>query len=407
MYKINSKEHGIVLFAQDSLEPILLPCFFSHFLSNKQIVYKLLSQVDENGFVTRQLVESQISQTTVTIILSRINTFLEWVEKYSSTSEHLSLATHHNISDKLLNYYLNEVLISERMTGENSIQQHIMALNAYFNYLAKTGFTSVKSISVESSNREVVRSNVRKRNVVKYLTPELRSILYQNAASIRDELLLKNGGELGLRSKENVGIVLNDFFYQGKKHFGILSLFDQMERNPDQQEFEFLLQGKFSKSARGKGGKSRWLYIHRDILTRMKEYYESERPETKSNTFYVNEDVEFMGMPISESRASEVFSKVRDIVLEKQAAGLLQVNGQLLEKGHTYHLLRHSFGTDKFYDYAQRYNVAIDDITTTSNVYLAVAKLLGHSITHYRASKTTARYIRSCKIKEEFERMAA
>lgn len=75
----------------------------------------------------------------------------------------------------------------------------------------------------------------------------------------------------------------------------------------------------------------------------------------------------------------------------------------MLDEDHTHHVLRHSFGTDKFYELCQKNRMAFDDVSTTSQIYLTVARLLGHNAADKRAPATTKKYIRSCHIKEAFE----
>jgi len=403
MLKVNSRNFSCPLFVDNDLSLLLLPCFFSDALARTGSVLAIHESIDDNKIVTKELVERDIGFKTINNINNRLDIFLQWVEEYAQESKHVSLDTHHNLPDKIINYYLNEVLIEDHGVGEVAIQQHIMALNAYYNYLAYAGFTTVKNLRIKPKFKEKARTNNTSRKAVKYLTPELRSILYQNTNSIRDELLLKTGSELGLRSKENLGFLVNDFSVGTKKYPGMLSLFAKMESNQEKMEFEYYLQGKFTKSKRHSGGSSRVIYIHLDLLLRFKEYYDLERPKTTENIFFVNDSTTCNGTPISESRASRVFKESRNVVLEKQAKGLLSKEGQMLEPDHTHHVLRHSFGTDKFYEYARSNGMAVDDVTPTSQVYLTVASLMGHTTSDCSAPKTTRIYIRTCHIKEGFE----
>jgi len=400
MLKIDSKKYSFPLFVENDLSLVLLPCIFSNVLMERETIFIVVANEDDDGAVRSQLVEKDVSDdSTIKVILNRLKTFLEWVEGYSQESKYVSLSTHHNLPSSIINDYINDVLIQERGRGEKSIYQHLMALNAYYNYLAYSGFTTIKNLYIRPDNKEQARTNNKSRNAVKYLTPELRSILYRNTSSVRDELLLKTGGEIGCRSKENLGFLVNNFNYQGKNYPGMLLLFEIMEANPNQVEFEYFLQGKFTKSHRYSGGKSRMLYIHRNLLSRFKDYYDKERPKTEENTFFVNDSSSNPNTAIAKSRASRVFTTTRDIVLEKQAKGLLPREGQQLELDHTHHILRHSFGTDKFYEYSEQNNMRVDDVTPTSQPYLTVAALLGHSANDNSAPKTTSSYIRSCHIK--------
>lgn len=403
MFKINSKHLGFPLFIYDDGIPILLPTFFSCCITRKGEIYSQESYRDKDGFVRARLVEKPVGKETIKVILNRLSNFLEWLEDYSSDKKTISLEHHCSLPDEVLNYYLNEVLIEKNGASEIAVQQHLSALNAYYNYLAYCDLSRLKRLFVKPKLKEQARINNNKRTAVKYLTPELRSILYRNTSSIRDELLLRTGGELGLRSKENQGFLIDDFRVGGKIHSGMKALFALRDANPEQTEFEYYLQGKYTKAKRYIGGESRVIYIHYTLLDRFRVYYEEERPLIDDNCFFLNSSPAEYGTPISKSRASDTFRDVKRVVLEKQAKGLLDSDGQQLEEGHTHHVLRHSFGTDKFYDYAEEKNILIDDVTTTSVVYLAVAALMGHSTTDGTAPQTTKKYIRSCHIKKHFE----
>lgn len=402
MHSFNSQSHNCKLFYFDDLRPIILPCFFSDSLSKYQTVF-IRKKMNENEIAGASLTEVPIEISSVNIIVNRLDSFLHWVEDYSRNSKHVSMDTHHNLSSKLLNYYVNDVLIQNECKSINSINQVVMSLRAYYNYLAYNGFTNLKNISVKPRCRNFARSNTKTRTVVKYLTPQIRSILYQHTSCIRDELLLKSAGECGLRSKENLGFVISDFKVGNKTYSGLESLFLEMEANASQQEFEYFLQGKYVKASKFQGGKSRKIYLHRELLARFKDYYDKERPHASSDTFFLNNHPGGIGTPISTSQATRAFTAARKKVVKKQQDGAMPEDYQMLEDDYTHHVLRHSYGTDKFYEYANKNNMAIDDITTTSQVYLTVAELMGHSAADKGASTTTRTYIRSCHIKDQFE----
>lgn len=396
MFSYSSELHNCKLFVHDNLVPITLPCLFSDALSKNLTVYA-------EG-IKDKLIENPIEEVTSNFILNRLEQFLLWVDDYSKASKFVSLDTHHNLPNELLNYYLNEVLIEFRGLGEASIKQSILALKAYYNYLCKVGVTdNVRHLLIKPKLRSQARINTKTRTSVKYLTPELRNILYQNASTIRDELLLKTGGECGLRSKENKCFLLADFKIGNKSHKGLLTLFTDMNSNPEHMEFEYYLQGRYSKSIKHSGGKSRLVYIHRDLLRRFKEYFDKERPLSESNSFFLNDSQSGNINPITENRATKVFKQIKDKVILMQNRGELSLEGQMLETDHTHHILRHSFGTDKFYTLAKNNNMAVDDVTTTSQVFITVAALLGHTVDGTSGNFTTQKYIRSCNIKESFE----
>jgi integrase len=412
MLKVSSQKYSCPLFVDDDLSLILLPCLFSYSLIRNKETYvqvdKVTKDYDGKRRVKCELVTNEVTDKTIHTILNRLETFLLWVEKYSYASKELSLFNTEKIPEEMVNHYINDVLIAERGVSETGIFQHIMALNSYFNYLAVNDLSVVKRFKVKSDFRETARDNTKKRTAVKYLTPSLRSTLYQNTSSLRDELLLRSMGELGCRSKECQGFLVDDFTIGGKVYKGLKSLFLEMRENPDKEEFEYYLQGKFSKSKRSAGGESRMLYFHRDLLKRFKDYFDTERPDSIEHTFFLNDPSNGKGggTPISKSRPSKVFAQVRANVIELQKSGLLNHDEQMLEEDHTGHVLRHSYGTDKFYNFAEEANIRIDDVTTTSSVYLAVARLLGHNTDGRSAPQTTKRYIRSCHIMLQFQAVA-
>jgi hypothetical protein len=77
-----------------------------------------------------------------------------------------------------------------------------------------------------------------------------------------------------------------------------------------------------------------------------------------------------------------------------------------IHKDHVYHIMRHSFGTDRFYEYAQVIGSEIDAITANSAVMIQVAELMGHSLAgNDKGLKVTRDYIRSVKAKMTMEQL--
>lgn len=398
-----SEYHQCHIFMAEDLSVLLLPTLFSKAVSRTGVVWKRVIRDGEDKFVSTIYQEEEISDVTITILHNKLEHFFNWLVQYSLANCQVSIDRHHNIPEELLNHYINTVIIEEQGAGEHKVDQHLMALRDYYNYLAMTGFTNAKDIRVKPRLKSVVKRNTKRRTAVKYLTPELRSILYRNTDSLRDELLLRGGGELGLRTKENQGLLLEDFMVGNKKHPGFKSLFLKMEQHPEQMEFEYFLQGQYTKAPRNAGGgESRRLYIHRNLLERYKTYYDKERPESAENTLLLNASYSHYHTPIAENAASRAFTRAKKKVLELQRSGALPEHAQMLEDDHTGHTLRHSFGTDKFYDACKEYRAKIDSVTPTSPIYLLVARLMGHNAKDGNAPETTKTYIRSCHIKEAF-----
>lgn len=398
-----SEYHQCYIFMAEDLSLLLLPTFFSKAVCLHGVVWKRVTSDGKDKFASTTYQEEEISEVTIKILHNKLEHFFNWLVQYSQTNSQVSIDSHHNIPEELLNHYINTVVIEELGAGEHTVEQHLMALRNYYDYLAMTGFTNAKDIRVKPRLKSVVKRNTKRRTAVKYLTPELRSILYRNTDSLRDELLLRGGGELGLRSKENQGLMLEDFMMGNQKYPGFKSLFLEMAQHPEQMEFEYFLRGQYTKSPRNAGGgESRRLYIHRSLLERYKYYYDNERPESAENALLLNASYSDYGTPISKNAASRAFTRTKKIVFELQGSGALPGHMQMLEDDHTGHVLRHSFGTDKFYDACKKNRVKIDSVTATSAIYLLVAKLMGHNAKDGKAPETTKTYIRSCQIKEAF-----
>jgi integrase len=395
--KIKSKKHNCTLFVNSDKTLLVLPTFFSHAVNLNGVVWYKRDKQD--------LEEKDISESSLRVVHNHLCHFFNWVIEYSKTSQHVTIDNHHNFPEELVNFYINDYLVGEMGKGEHTLNHALMALQYYYFYLYKTDLiSSRKNIRAFPKYKKLAKQQTKRRTAVSYLTPDLRNILYRETRSLRDELLLRTGGELGLRSKENLGLLLDDFYIGNKKHKGFKSLFAQMKSEPDKMEFTYHLQGIFTKASRGSGGKSRTLYIHRSLLKKFKDYFNLERPESNENTLLLNDDSNNKGTAISESAASTAFTETKKRVLVLQASGKTNPNGQKLEEDHVHHTLRHSRGTDFFHDQCKKFRIAIDDVTTTSQVYLATAELLGHSAGDKSAPQTTRRYIRSCHIKEMFEK---
>jgi hypothetical protein len=211
--------------------------------------------------------------------------------------------------------------------------------------------------------------------------------------------------KLGTRAKEVTGLYLNDFEYGQKTRQGLLSLFNEMDANSDETVFQYYLPGTNSKAKPGKGGLSRKLYIEVDLLHEMQEYYQQERPSnSEHNTFFLKIDKRSYGEPISERQASNTFSQVKNTLLQMQ-----EQDSSLtykIHKDHVYHIMRHSFGTDKFYQYAKDTGCDIDAITANSAVMIQIAELMGHSLSGKdKGLKVTRGYIRSTREKMTMERL--
>ena len=402
MYSFKGRRFDCRLYSSDEGVPLILPCLFSHVLKKDRALFEL--KYFDDGFrriKAAELVSTSISKRVVDVIGGELNNFLGWLASYCRDKQEISLDTHHNLPVDILNYYINYELIKNRGKSLAMAEKALMALRAYYNFLAYHGFTDIKDLKIESDSKAIARENTSPRGVVKYYSPALRAQIYASSHSLRNECILRAGGTTGVRAKENIGFLLSDFTVGHKKYHGLLSLFKKLKLNPEQIEFEYWLQGKYTKARRGSGGKSRMLYIPRDTLLRFIEYYENERPSCEIDNLFVTNPSSGYLKPISAVTASNAFAHSRKKILSKQRQGLLPDYLDQLDEKHSYHILRHSFGTDHFYDAVKQNGMRVDDVTPTSQPYLVVAALLGHEASSRGAPATTKDYIRSCHLKEK------
>lgn len=411
IFPIKSKKDGTTFFCTSNGELLLLPTFFSRSCARTGLIWRSLKKRGVDRFSTDFIWQQrEISKNTQSIVTNRLIQFFNWLTHSDSTlMGNLNVIDHHPaISDEWLNYYLNEVLTKEYRASDSALEQHLMALTQYYDYLAYANLSHIRQLKITRTSKELGRGNSKKKSVIKYITPSLRSEIYKAAKlrSLRDECILRSGGQLGVRSKENLGFVLSDFRGPTGTEPGLKFLFHEMERNP-KAEYKFWLQGRFVKQSNSsKGGVGRYLYIPHLLLEKYKRYYLEERPITESNSLFVNNCPSYKhhGKPISSSLGTSVFRKIRKLVIEQQQNGKLDDDEQSLEMDHSYHTLRHSFGTDKFYEAANRDINIVNAVTTTHPIYLYISELLGHSCNSKfgAASQTTRNYIHSCGYKERF-----
>lgn len=255
-----------------------------------------------------------------------------------------------------------------------------------------------KKIGIFSSHRALVRANNKQRLIIDYFLPETRELIYRNAGSLLEEIVLRNGGELGCRTKENQGFLLKDIEVNKKRFPGMLTLFLELETKPNKIEFKYYLPSLYTKY-----GRSRILYIPRYLLERMKNYYELERPESDSNHLLVSSSRNnSRGQCISHEYGSKTFCQVwRQLRDNRKKHPELYTHVQHFDEAYVYHILRHSFGTDIFYEMCKAQNKQPDSITTESAVYIETARRMGHKVEGYYSNTTTKKYIHSCGYRDK------
>jgi integrase len=392
------------VFVHDDDSLIIIPSLYSLFLCYHLSHYKQIDIKLRNGENQTQLVEKDISEVTAEQYISHLDRFLRYLYQSDQLNPNQNwLMLNHNLPSEIINHYINDIFINKERGGRTAAAQCVSALTSYYNYLTKVGLTSYKSLKIEVGNKAVVQKNTKRREAIKYLPQSTRNALIRQSTTMRNKLILHCGGELGTRAKEVAGIYLNDFEYGQETRKGLLSLFHEMEDNPEETVFIYFLPGENSKGKPGKAGESRNLYIEVDLLQKMQEYYQQERPvDSEYNTFFLKVDWRGYGDPISERQASNVFKIAKNKLLQAQE----QDNSLTykIHKDHVFHTMRHSFGTDKFYEYAESTGCEIDSVTANSAVMIQVAELMGHTLEGKDMGLVvTRKYIRSAREKMTME----
>ncbi len=402
MQRINDKtynKHWIYL--DDNDVPLLLPCLYNRYitLNGLSVVHEKVKnpQSEQYGF---QFKEVEIGEDAQYVRGEKLGVFLEWLEDYAKGSDHplLTLDNHTALPAEYMNTFINDHLIHTMEASEVVVNRAVMSLSSYYNWLSYFFDTPYKKIFIYSENREIVRLNNKSKLIIKYLLPATRELLYRNCSTLLSEITLRNGGELGCRTSENQGFYVEDFKADGSTQKGLLSLFKDMADNPVKEEFEYHLA-----SFHAKYGSKRKLYIKRNHLALMKRYYDLERPKTECNQLLISNSANSSrGKVVSKRFGSDVFADVL-----KRVRNLMQDNPeaysgyQELDKALSYHHLRHSFGTDIFYEGCQKAKKSYESITTESAVYIETARRLGHKVDSKYSNQTTKVYIHACGQREQ------
>jgi integrase len=393
------------VFVHDDDSLFIVPSFYSLFLIYHLRHFKQVDKKLKSGKNQTQLVESDISDVTALQYISHLDRFLRFLRQSDHENPGQNwLMLNHNLPADIINHYINEIFITLEKGSGTAATQCVSALTSYYNYLTKVGLTTYKSLRILPGYKATAQKNTKRREAIKYLPQSTRNALYRQCTSIRDKLILRCGAELGTRSKEVTGLYLNDFEYGQVTRKGLLSLFNEMEANPDKTVFTYYLPGNASKAKPGKGGLSRNLNIEVGLLEQMQAYYQQERPNSTHNTFFLKVDKRGYGEPISERQASTTFADAKNKLLQVQ-----EQEGSLTYKihnDHVFHVMRHSFGTDKFYEFTKDVGCQIDAITANSAVMIQIAELMGHSLEGKdKGLKVTRSYIRSTREKMTMEEL--
>lgn len=391
----NINKHYIYL--DDNHKPLLLPCLFARYTQTSGWRVDVKSEIDPDTKLKKEtLIEKEIGDSTSYQICNHLGRFLEWVNEYDDI-EGVKLSKHTALPDLVINQYINEYLIDECESSEFVAKDAVNALDAYYLWLCYFLGNRRKNIGIKSTYRAAARNNNKAEKAVKYLLPQTRQLLYRNTDSLLEEIVLRNGGELGCRSKENQGFLLHDYKANRETYPGLLTLFDELKSRPNKQEFQYELPSLYTKY-----GRSRPLYIPGDLLKKMKLYYNTERPHSDSNHLLLsNSNNNSFGHCISKAFGSDTFRKTREkLIMKINGNSEMYSHVQDVNSANVYHHLRHSFGTDLFYDMCNGQNKNYESITTTSDIYLETARRLGHKVDSKHANNVTISYIHSCGMRE-------
>jgi len=388
-YMGNIQVERFVSFIDSDGTPLLLPTFFSISMNKYGTIPLVKKVVDKHtDDIEELLVDSEIGEATINQYEDEIFHFLQYLEQQSLTNPSLpNVHKHTHASTDFINEYVNDYLIEECQKGIKVVDKVRVALSAYYNYLTTVGITDGRKIYVYPKLRAVAAKNVTRKRTYKYIQKSTRTIMNLECKTQRDELLLRFGYECGLRSIENTSLFLNDFTYGKKPQVGFLSLFNDLNEQPDKESFEYLLT--ITKKRANQGSPSRIIKIPRELLKKCQEYYLTERPESDSNSFLVNYETSVSGNAISSHTATRIFREVRTRLLESDNASDIVLNAE-----NSYHHLRHSFATEKFYELCGE--TPHHAINEGHAVVTEIARIMGHKINKKgHAQEITMRYIRS------------
>ncbi len=315
-----------------------------------------------------------ISDNSIENYVGHVFHFLSFINKLYKEEGAPSVHNTELINSRLINHYLNNIL-PKRLNSVESLKSHQAAISSYFSFLYELEIKDVMPSVIYRMTHQLLAEKDCRPKKINYVSRSERSSLLQACTNDRDRLIIRMGYEVGLRSEENTGLVLGNGKAKGKACKGLLSIFDELEKYPNKNYFEFTLNGKYTK-----GGKTRNIYFYRELLSAMKRYYENERNsviqrfQKPSNTLFIKTDYEGAGNSISAGHASNLFGNLR--------SRCPQIN-QLL----SYHDLRHTFATELYHE--ELLDPGGQETRSESAALIVVSERLGHKNT-----STTRRYIR-------------
>jgi len=404
-YEGNNYEN-VVVFLDREGRLILLPTLFALSSRVNLISYKINLVENSNGDIETRVNEGDLSDATLDTYLPAINKYLSYLQdidqsKSSGTPSLLHGASH--ATSNFINYYINNVL-APTVNNKSTMNVHISALTCFYMWMWNAGLCKRLTLKLETKVKKAIRGRTGGQDKVSYISRAGRELLKReaNKTSIRDYLLMEMGWAVGLRSKENQGLLLNDFNVGNKKCAGLKTLITQMKSSKYKSSFQYHLGSKFTK-----GSKSRQIYFSRTLLKLVERYINGERDtyiergkkiaekrEYKRlsrlnkgldasdsiikfkdhDTLFVNMDNANSGKSISKKCASGVFRKLLTKV-------------PLLNQKLSYQDGRHTFATELYHSMKQKKG-------SVNAALLEVAIRLGHALKNGLPQEVTTRYIR-------------
>lgn len=370
---------SLTVFLDSNGNIIIAPLLYTIYLENLGEIIKC-KEYQKGGELYKELYEDSLSESSIPQYIGHIFNFFQYIEESNLRNEAPDVHHSYLIQASLVNKYLNSYLPKHLTSASLSVHQ--ASIRSYFYFLSKLGLIAPMNIKISRKAKKLSFDNNRSKTKINYVSTEERAALIHRCKTKRDRLLLRMGFEVGLRTSENTGLLLQ---YKGNRDGYLLSLFDDLI-NPEKshlEKFRYMLHGKFTK-----GGKSRWIFFSRSLLEAIRDYYLTERAVVLSEAkgkldpddLFLNAAPGYKGDPIKESRATDVFDKYRDMI-------------DWMDQTLSYHDLRHTFATE-LYQY-ELINSEGGETRSQSSALITVAQRLGHALgKDGRPTSVTTCYIR-------------
>jgi len=370
------------VFLDDDKKIIVLPLLWLTHLYNTGTVYGWHTRSQaKNSFLrsgsskpSRYFKSRDVSDNTIENYAGHVFHFLKYINDLNKSTGTPSIHKTELITTRFVNYYLNSVLV-QHLQSHASLVAHQSSISSYLNFLYNHEIVDYLPSTIYRKTRQFLAEKDTRHNKISYVSRSERMQLLQLCSTERDRLILRMGFEVGLRTSENKGLILDDFKARKISNPGLLTLFSELEKKPSKHSFEYVLSGKYTK-----GSKTRNIYFTRELLLTMKRYHDTERflvtklSGKNSNSLFLRTDNAGAGLPIGESHASNTFNK-------------LLIKIPFINLMLSYHDLRHTFATELYH--LELLDAQGQETRSESAALIVVSERLGH-----KNITTTHRYIR-------------